>query len=316
MKCLHHMWVNDVIVTNRCRLRCSHCTQALTHLRKDQFYDMTLDHIAMTLDSLRVGFSGAVNCFGGEPTMHPQFRDVMALWREKIPAWRRASFSCGGPAYRRHKVEIDSTFPTFNYNDHHYPSYHQPVLVAGVDIIPDPATRRRLISRCWMQHMWGASVTPAGGYFCELAGTIDWLFFGGKHAYPLEPGWMRKTPRQFADQSSALCQYCGVPYGLRSYADNNHQEILSVTTAQLLSQMGSPAWRKSECVIINRTTYPQYRRQAGAEANEYAPVDGTHHWYRVHPLMRLRQKLVTLPYHMARRVLWPLADRLRGARVL
>jgi hypothetical protein len=80
----------------------------------------------------------------------------------------------------------------------------------------------------------------------------------------------------------------------------------------MLSDMESKAVTDSECVILSEASYPEYKRQAGKSANVYAPVDGTHHWYRVHPLMRLRQKLVTLPYHMARLLWWPLADRLRG----
>lgn len=314
MKPLHHMWVNDVIITNRCRLRCTHCTQALTHLRRDQYYDMPLDYLATALDSLR-GFSGAVNCFGGEPTLHPRFADVMALWREKLPAWRRASFSCGGPAYERHRSEIDRTFPTFNYNDHHHPSQHQPVLVAGEDIIADPERRRRMVSRCWMQHMWGASITPAGGYFCEMAGTIDWLFFGGRHAFPLVPGWMRKSPAEFSCQSNALCRYCGIPYGLASHPDSNGTDYLSKTTVRMLADMGSPAVRRQEYTLIDRGSYPHYRRQAAAStASAYTPVDGVHHWYRVHPLTRIRQKAVTASYHLCRVVWWPLVDMLKGAK--
>lgn len=309
MKNLHHMWVNDVIITNRCRLRCSHCTQALTHLRPDQFYDMDLDFLSRALDSLR-GFNGAVNCFGGEPTLHPQFAEVMALWRAKVPAWRRASFSCGGPKYLAHKDDIDRTFPTFNYNDHYHPSQHQPVLVCGADIIPDHETRHRMINRCWMQHMWGASITPAGGYFCEMAGTIDWLFFGGLHAYPLEPGWMRKTPAQFADQSHLLCQFCGIPYGLASFPDRARREYISPTTRRMLQRIGSPAVERDQYQLLTENNYHMHARKA-ADANEYTPVDGVHHWYRVHPLTRVRQKLVTLPYHWGRLVWWPLIDKLR-----
>ena len=35
-----------------------------------------------------------------------------------------------------------------------------------------------LISNCWVQEQWSASITPKGGFFCEVAGSLDHLMNG------------------------------------------------------------------------------------------------------------------------------------------
>ena len=43
-------------------------------------------------------------------------------------------------------------------------------------------------------------------FFCEVAGALDMLF-DGPGGWKVEPGWWKKEPKDFADQSH-WCELC------------------------------------------------------------------------------------------------------------
>lgn len=80
-------------------------------------------------------------------------------------------------------------------------------------------------------------------YFCEVAASIDRLFFGGAHAWPIEQGWWQRRPEDFKDQLS-LCDYCGLAQPGPSQLDRLERDIVSAENVELLGKAGSPAVRK------------------------------------------------------------------------
>ena len=64
-----------------------------------------------------------------------------------------------------------------------------------------------MIDNCWIQSQWSASITPKGGFFCEVAASLDYLF-QGPGGYPIEKGWWKKNPKQFKDQVERYCKDC------------------------------------------------------------------------------------------------------------
>ena len=34
----------------------------------------------------------------------------------------------------------------------------------------------QMIDNCWIQSQWSASITPKGGFFCEGAASLDYLY--------------------------------------------------------------------------------------------------------------------------------------------
>jgi len=49
---------------------------------------MTLDFFKEAIESLE-GFPGRIGMMGGEPTLHPQFVDLLGIMREMIPDRRK-----------------------------------------------------------------------------------------------------------------------------------------------------------------------------------------------------------------------------------
>jgi hypothetical protein len=127
-------------------------------------------------------------------------------------------------------------------NDHSRDDiYHAPVLMAAEDYFRKPCdycdgrgrqfdnTQNRLIDclqcngkgwvtdevelfaateRCWIQESWSASINPRGAWFCEVAGALSDMF-NGPDGWKVEPGWWKRTTKDYAAQRDWACRKCG-----------------------------------------------------------------------------------------------------------
>ena len=136
MRPLADAWSILIEVTNACRLRCAHCTAGVPHVRRPIF--MQLGAVDQALKSLK-GWKKGVGCFGGEPTMHPEFAEICALFRAHFPRKQCALWTCGGRTYEQHRQVIDETFAIVAYNDHESPGFHQPLMIVCDEVRADKA---------------------------------------------------------------------------------------------------------------------------------------------------------------------------------
>ena len=245
MRPIYENTVIQIEVTNACYLKCTHCTRHVGHHRKPFF--MKLESIREAIRSLS-DFPGRIGLMGGEPTMHPKFGEVLALYREMIPDRRRREFWTAGFRWGDYKEAIFGTFDKdrISYNDHiAYDGKHQPLLVAIDEVIEDEELRAELIENCWVQSQWSASITPKGAFFCEVAASLDWLF-DGPGGYPVVPGWWNRTPADFADQVARYCGQCSAAIPMPAFADGRGGrdgptvDIVSRETFAKLKAVGSP----------------------------------------------------------------------------
>jgi len=232
------------IVVGACHLSCANCTRFIGHHRKPMFMD--LDMVRKAIRSLE-GFPGRVGCMGGEPTLHPKFREVLEIYREELPKDKR-EFWTSGWKWDEYKDDILETFHEnrIAYNDHSQRTgRHAPLLVAIEEVIEDPELRRILIDNCPFQARWSASITPKGAFFCEIAAAQDWLL-DGPGGYPIEPGWWKKTPAEFQDQVETYCGKCSGALPLEPRSDNRggrdglSVDVVSPNNLERLKAAGSP----------------------------------------------------------------------------
>lgn len=217
MRPIYDNTVIQIEITNACHLSCTHCTRHVGHHRKPFFMD--LDTIRTAIASLD-GWDGRIGLMGGEPVLHPKFTEVLGFWREMVPR-RRREFWTAGFKWGEHKEAINATFDKdrINYNDHvAYDGKHAPLLIAIDEVIDDEELKVELIDNCPFQTHWSASITPKGGFFCEIAASMDWLF-DGPGGYAIEPGWWNKTPSQFADQVDRYCGSCSGAIPMEAFSD-------------------------------------------------------------------------------------------------
>ncbi len=239
MKPIYDMKLIQIEITNACNLSCANCTRFVGHHKKPFFMD--LDTFEKAVDSLE-GYPGNIGIMGGEPTIHPQFAEILEIYREKVPNRRRRELWSNGFRWKMHKAAIEETFDydLIAYNDHTSPDgKHQPLLIAAKDVIDDKQLMWQMIDKCWVQLRWSASITPKGAFFCEVAAAQDHMF-EGPGGYPIEKGWWNKTPKEFADQVNRYCENCSAAIPLEMHSDKEPDDIVSRSNLDRLIQVGSP----------------------------------------------------------------------------
>jgi hypothetical protein len=221
-----------------------------------------------------------VGFMGGEPLLHPQFEEfcgyaLTKIPREKLGLW--STFPAGGkyPAYRE---VICKTFGSILLNDHSREDIlHAPVLMAAEEYFRKPCDRcsgsgkRHLsemagdgpgqtvpcsgcegkgtitddvnlfaaIDNCWVQNTWSASINPKGAFFCEVAAALSDLF-DGPPGWAVEPGWWKRTSKDFKEQMDYACRMCGAAMPLtRIRNSQDPKDDVSAGNLERLKAIGS-----------------------------------------------------------------------------
>lgn len=241
----------QIDITNACPLSCAHCNRLVGHHKKPYFMD--LNTVAKAIESLE-GFPGNIGIIGGEPTMHPDFVRICKLVQKMIPR-RKRQIATMGYKWDEYKDIIAETFDcdTVQYNDHSDKKrvFHQPVLVAAEDIIDDKELMWRLIGNCWMQWRWCGSITPKGGFMCEVAGAMDMLF-NGPGGFPIKKRWWNRETEHFVDQVKRYCPRCSMAIPFPKYDCKEDCDLVSKSNAELLAKVESPKFLNGRTLIFDK----------------------------------------------------------------
>lgn len=274
MRPIYENTVIHLDITNACHLSCANCTRHVGHHRKPYFMD--LDTVRKGIASL-LDFPGRTGIMGGEPTLHPKFVEILAIIREMIPDRRKREFWTAGHKWNEYRDDILATFDEdrISFNDHtQFTGKHQPLLIAIEEAVKDPELRKILIDNCPYQARWSASITPRGGFFCEIAASLDWLYQelpGWKPTgFPIEPGWWNKIPEDFQSQVDQMCNKCSGAIPMPSESDGrggrDGETIDTVSPGSLrrLLEVGSrKAWKKNVKVRAEPFTFEEIQQNSG-----------------------------------------------------
>jgi hypothetical protein len=240
----------QIEITNACINQCANCTRLVGHHKTPFFMD--LETVKKAIESLE-GYPGHIGIMGGEPTMHPQFREICKLFQELVPDKERRELWTAGYKWDEYKDIIYETFDKerISFNNHSTPDgKHSPMLVAIKDTVAIK-DQKEIIDNCWVQPRWSSSITPYGCYFCEVAAAID-IAFKGKNGYPIEKGWWNKTPEQFQDQVNAICYNCGAPIPIGETFDGATYDIVSRSNLKRLKEVESPKIKRGDFALYKR----------------------------------------------------------------
>ncbi len=238
-------------ITNACNLECSNCTRFVGHHKKPFFMDLaTFSKAANSL----VSFPGMVGIMGGEPTSHPKFLEILEIYSTIITQKKRRALWTNGYKYDQYKEQIEEVFLKENiiYNDHNpeVADYHQPLLVASKDVVPDYEERKKLIDNCWVQRRWSASITPKGAFFCEVAAAQDHLT-NGPGGWPLSSDWWDKRPSEFQDQVERYCHNCSACIPMNKVSAYDGFDYASKSMIKILEESGSPRFKRGHVIPVH-----------------------------------------------------------------
>jgi len=243
-------------VTNACRNSCSNCTQLCGHSAP---YYMSMRDVEMAIDSM-VLFRGVTGIQGGEPLLHPRFPEICEYAGARIPPERLGLWTTLPAGFERYREIICETFGHIFLNDHTRDDVlHHPVLVAAEDLPMQEWAKWYLIDHCWVQNTWSAGVTPRGAFFCEVAAALD-RYVPGPGGWTVEPGWWRRTPKDYVAQMEAYCWHCGCAMPLKKRESMDSRD--DVSKSWLTRLEGSPKMEAGRYVDWDGTMIEDCRQVA------------------------------------------------------
>ncbi len=255
MQPIYKAWCCQIDITSYCTHSCLYCSRYNRHLRHDQRIHMDIETFTTALESLKK-WPSKIGIIGGEPLLHPKFREFNKLLRKYFPQsilkksvqkifrkqlqgnpklglWTSGSRAVPNPNL---DTDIISTYGLIAYNPHDPEQVkkcrHQPLTVAINEVIEDENLMWQLIDNCWVQRTWCPSITYKGAYFCEVAAAQDLLLNDGANAWPITKDWWRHTPEDpaFIRQKNALCPNCGMAIPME-------RELLEKKTEKITPQL-------------------------------------------------------------------------------
>lgn len=239
--------VIQIHLTRSCNLSCFGCTQGSNLAGKLSF--MSLENFEKAVDSLQDYF-GIVGIFGGNPCLHPKFKEICEIAIKYIPQQRlglwsnnlnghgaicRKTFNPAVSNLNVHLVkeaytEMARDWPESRPFGLHTDSRHSPVYTALKDLIKDEQEQFRLISNCDINKHWSAMIAEfrgeLRGYFCEIAAAQS-ILHQNNPDYPdtgveVNKTWWKNNMDYFSSQVKKHCFDCGVP--LRGYGELAQQK--------------------------------------------------------------------------------------------
>lgn len=260
MKPIKENVVIHIDLTNACHLSCANCTRLVGHHSKPFF--MTLDEVRQAINSLE-GFEGRIGMMGGEPLLHPEFKEICKIYQDMIPNRRKRELWTSGYNWEENKDMVAETFDDdlVHYNDHSKPDdgWHQPILISIDEVMEDKEKMWKLIDNCWLQRRWSAAITVDGAYFCEVAGSLDRALSGGQEGWKVEKGWWKKSPKDYRKQMEKTCLRCSVALPLAELP-NNHvsHDTVSESNLKLLESYGSPKVKQKQIRLTTKEQATRY----------------------------------------------------------
>jgi hypothetical protein len=208
-------------ITNACIKSCANCTRLVGHHQKP--YMMSVDYLKACVDTLH-GTPTLIGIMGGEPLLHPRFKDICLYLQKKFPPDKLALWSTLDKRFKKYAGLIAGTFGAVLPNGHsHSRIFHAPILVRSQKVLGQRFIRA--VDNCWIQNSWSASINPQGAYFCEVAAAID-LILKTNTAFDIRTDWWRKKPHEYAKQVNALCSKCGICLNLTPRKDTDKKDDL------------------------------------------------------------------------------------------
>lgn len=223
----------NILITNICNLSCGGCSQQCGYIPKEKIWNIPLDQLKWNLDLLtdvRKNKLKMVGIFGGEPTLHPNYLEILQLIKNyntifvvftnginmhknnfKIrPDWGINTFGLDGFSNIRWKVDYKNKESIYGGVGQTF----LPTQVAATDVLRIKDKQFYWIKAQKDCNMWNKCwciIYNNKAYFCEIAASFDLMNNDSIFGWPLEWGKdpFNKTEEEIKNQAQNFCYRCG-----------------------------------------------------------------------------------------------------------
>ena len=201
-----------IVITNVCNLCCGGCNQLVGQFTKDKIWFIGLDDLQQQITLLK-RFPNTqqpqITIFGGEPTLHPKWSDIVNILKSHNPTQFRIN-SNGRLGHHRYQREDNLTW----HVDPHPPNQKfVSTLYAAADAVKLPndlAYWHKAQKDCKVWKVCQSAIYNNKAYFCETGAAIDWLYNDGTNGWDIHTDIhpFIRTEQQINEQARHICKRC------------------------------------------------------------------------------------------------------------
>ena len=93
-----------------------------------------------------------------------------------------------------------------------------------------------------------------------MAGVLDMLL-DGPGGWPIEPGWWKRTPDEFGDQTK-WCELCGIAFSSYTRDANEEVDDISPWYYTALKELDSPKVKVGLCNVLDINEYGEISEES------------------------------------------------------
>jgi len=238
----HHVRVKhrkfiSVAITSRCNLKCASCSQLCGVRRKR--WDISLDQLKINLDVIkntRKKSNRLVIIYGGEPTLHRQWEEVLQILR----TYKTLRFTVCTNGRVRVTPEKD---PQIKYRVNTLKQKNKGANIMTWHAPKDLYPRRRSQSfwkaaqrRCYLWKRCGVCIYDDRAYICTVAAAMDFAL-GKPYGWKVNgENTFHKTDEQINQQGNIFCQRCQWCL-CQKHQRGQHPTIISKTNFDIMKAL-------------------------------------------------------------------------------
>jgi len=245
----------EIDLTYHCNLKCVNCNRSSTQAPTNKGMELSqLQNFVRESIEVRKKWE-LINLLGGEPTLHPQFLEIIALllyeYIDKFSPKTILQVTSNGygktvqdrlAALPKHpQLIIDYA----SFKDSRKVPYFSPFNDAPIDKVT-PHTQE-YHKGCWVTSYCGIGLNALGYYPCGVAGGIDRVFGFHKGIQHL-----KDVDASIKSLLTHFCQFCG---NFTDYAANRGDFIPRHEKALLTKPVISATWRKQYKKYNQKSTH-------------------------------------------------------------
>ena len=233
----------NISVTNACNLKCGGCTQHCDLFHKKEKWFISIEQLKNNIEVLLYPNKGLPNrgligIFGGEPTIHPKFKEILEL----ISSYQHG-FCVFTNGIKKLPILPRNVGCVLNSKDKNSQRNFCASMIASHDIykFKNKIDYWNLAKKeCYMWRTCWSIIYDNKAYLCEPAAAIDRLKLG-KRNWNKNKGWdlilgknpFNKTEKEIAKQAENFCYRCGCC--THKYQKSSEKTIVTPTNYDLLN---------------------------------------------------------------------------------
>lgn len=204
-----------IVITNACNLNCGGCSQLVGQFSKKKIWFISLDDLEKSIrlleeNPVKTISHRPITIFGGEPTLHPQWREITAILKRHASTtfWINTNGRLGQQRYQKEDNLV------WWVDLHPQSQLFVQTMYAAKDAVKlpnDMAYWEKAQKDCELWKKCQSTIYNGKSYFCENAGAIDWLFNNGENGWVIEDGKhpFDKSKKEIDAQAEHCCKRCG-----------------------------------------------------------------------------------------------------------